>query len=137
MLVGVGAAFDFHAGTVARAAALPAGAVDEPVGGEWSFAQTLRHLVLATDPTNGKTAAREVTDLQVHFPITRGVIFDKIVGFVNAAPGFTDIPPVINGVSDLMVEVFGEAGRHARSAVGVYKLPLNFAVEVDAVVEVR
>jgi enamine deaminase RidA (YjgF/YER057c/UK114 family) len=42
---------------------------------------------------------------------------------------------VINGCSDLMVEVFGEAGRHARSAVGVYRLPMNFAVEVDAVIE--
>jgi enamine deaminase RidA (YjgF/YER057c/UK114 family) len=42
---------------------------------------------------------------------------------------------VINGASDLMVEVFGEAGRHARSAVGVYRLPLNFAVEIDAIIE--
>ena len=61
----------------------------------------------------------------------------KLGGFVQAGPDFYDVPKVINGCSDLMVEVFGEAGRHARSAVGVYKLPLNFAVEVDAVVEVR
>jgi enamine deaminase RidA (YjgF/YER057c/UK114 family) len=61
----------------------------------------------------------------------------KLGGFVQAGPDFYDIPKVINGCSDLMVEVFGEAGRHARSAVGVYKLPLNFAVEVDAVIEVR
>ncbi|RZJ37094.1 MAG: RidA family protein, partial [Brevundimonas sp.] len=47
------------------------------------------------------------------------------------------IPAVINGCSDLMVEVFGDKGRHARSAVGVYKLPLGFAVEVDAIVEVK
>ena len=60
----------------------------------------------------------------------------KLGGFVQAGPEFTDIPKVINGCSDLMVEVFGDAGRHARSAVGVYKLPLDFAVEVDAVVEV-
>lgn len=59
----------------------------------------------------------------------------KLGGFVNADPGFTDIPKVINGASDLMVEVFGEAGRHARSAVGVAVLPLGAAVEVDAVVE--
>lgn len=59
----------------------------------------------------------------------------KLGGFVQAGPDFFDIPKVINGCSDLMVEVFGDAGRHARSAVGVYKLPLNFAVEVDAVVE--
>jgi enamine deaminase RidA (YjgF/YER057c/UK114 family) len=59
----------------------------------------------------------------------------KLGGFVQAGPGFFDIPRVVNGCSDLMVEVFGEAGRHARSAVGVYRLPLNFAVEVDAVFE--
>jgi len=61
----------------------------------------------------------------------------KLGGFVQAGPGFFEIPQVVNGCSDLMVEVFGDAGRHARSAVGVYRLPLNFAVEVDAVVEVR
>ena len=60
----------------------------------------------------------------------------KLAGFVQAGPDFIDIPKVINGCSDLMVEVFGDAGRHARSAVGVYRLPLGFAVEVDAVVEI-
>jgi len=60
----------------------------------------------------------------------------KLGGFVQAAGDFTAIPGVINGCSDLMVEVFGDKGRHARAAVGVYKLPLGFAVEVDAVVEV-
>ena len=60
----------------------------------------------------------------------------KLNGFVQAGPDFFDIPKVLNGASDLMVEAFGDAGRHARSAVGVYRLPLNFAVEVDAVVEV-
>jgi enamine deaminase RidA (YjgF/YER057c/UK114 family) len=61
----------------------------------------------------------------------------KLNGFVQAGPGFFEIPQVLNGCSDLMVEVFGDLGRHARSAVGVYRLPLNFAVEVDAVVEAR
>jgi enamine deaminase RidA (YjgF/YER057c/UK114 family) len=60
----------------------------------------------------------------------------KLGGFVQAGPGFFDIPRVVNGASDLMVEVFGDTGRHARSAVGVYRLPMNFAVEVDAIVEV-
>jgi enamine deaminase RidA (YjgF/YER057c/UK114 family) len=60
----------------------------------------------------------------------------KLGGFVQAGPRFFDIPKVINGCSDLMVEVFGDIGRHARSAVGVYRLPLNFAVEVDAVIEI-
>ena len=59
----------------------------------------------------------------------------RLGGFVQAGPSFFDIPQVMNGCSDLMVEVFGDAGRHARSAVGVYRLPLNVAVEVDAVVE--
>ena len=61
----------------------------------------------------------------------------KLNGFVQAGAHFFEIPQVLNGCSDLMVEVFGENGRHARSAVGVYRLPLNFAVEVDAVIEVR
>jgi enamine deaminase RidA (YjgF/YER057c/UK114 family) len=60
----------------------------------------------------------------------------KLGGFVQAGPDFIDIPKVINGCSDLMVEALGDKGRHARSAVGVYKLPLGFAVEVDAVVEI-
>lgn len=59
----------------------------------------------------------------------------KLGGFVQAGPTFFEIPQVVNGCSDLMVEAFGDAGRHARSAVGVYRLPLNFAVEVDAVAE--
>ena len=60
----------------------------------------------------------------------------KLGGFVQVAPGFTQIPQVVNGCSDLMVAAFGDAGRHARSAVGVFRLPLDFAVEVDAVVEI-
>jgi enamine deaminase RidA (YjgF/YER057c/UK114 family) len=60
----------------------------------------------------------------------------KLGGFVNAGPDFTDHPKVINGASDLIVEVFGDAGRHARFAVGASNLPLNSAVEVDAVIEV-
>ncbi len=63
-----------------------------------------------------------------------GVI--KVVGFVASAPGFTGQPNVINGASDLLAEVFGEAGRHARSAVGVAELPLNAPVEVELLVEV-
>ncbi len=61
----------------------------------------------------------------------------KLGCFVNSTPEFTDQPKVGNGASELMVAVFGEAGRHARSAVGVPSLPLGVAVEVDAVVAVR
>jgi len=60
----------------------------------------------------------------------------RLGGFVNAAPGFTDVPLVVNGASDLIVEVFGEAGRHARTAVGVAELPRNVTVEVDAIFEI-
>ena len=61
----------------------------------------------------------------------------RVGGFVNSAPGFDQQPAVVNGVSDLLVEVFGEAGRHARAAVGVSELPAGFAVEVDLVAEVE
>jgi enamine deaminase RidA (YjgF/YER057c/UK114 family) len=57
--------------------------------------------------------------------------------FVNSADGFTDQPKVANGVSDLMVEIFGDAGKHARAAVGVNELPLGAAVEVDGMFEIR
>jgi enamine deaminase RidA (YjgF/YER057c/UK114 family) len=60
----------------------------------------------------------------------------KLVGFVNAVPEFTDHPKVVNGASDVMVEVFGDRGKHARSAVGSGSLPINVAVEVEAIAEV-
>ncbi|MBZ5576144.1 MAG: RidA family protein [Acidobacteriia bacterium] len=60
----------------------------------------------------------------------------KVTGFVNAAADFGGHPAVINGCSDLFVEVFGEAGRHARSAIGVASLPHNITVEVEAVLEI-
>jgi len=59
----------------------------------------------------------------------------KLGGFVNATPDFTDHPKVINGAADLMAEVFGENGKHARFAVGAMSLPLGIAVEVDGVFE--
>ena len=61
----------------------------------------------------------------------------KVVGFVASAQGFTGQPGVINGASEFLVEVFGDAGIHARSAVGVAELPLGSAVEVELIVEVR
>jgi len=59
----------------------------------------------------------------------------KLNGFVNVTADFDPIPQVMNGCSDLMVQVFGDAGRHARAAVGMANLPLNFAVEVDGLFE--
>jgi len=60
----------------------------------------------------------------------------KLTGFVNCTPDFEDAHKVINGCSDLLTEVFGERGKHARSAVGMASLPLGFAVEVEAIAEV-
>ena len=61
----------------------------------------------------------------------------KLVGFVASAPGFTGQPGVVNGASEVLGEIFGDAGAHARSAVGVAELPLNAPVEVELIVEVR
>ena len=61
----------------------------------------------------------------------------KVLGMVNAAPNFRDHPKVINGFSDLMVEVFGDRGKHARAAVGMGSLPSNIAVEIEMIVEVE
>lgn len=60
----------------------------------------------------------------------------KLVGFVNADPGFSAHPQVINGASDLFVEILGDKGRHARSAVGVSSLPMNIPVEVEIIVQI-
>jgi enamine deaminase RidA (YjgF/YER057c/UK114 family) len=61
----------------------------------------------------------------------------KVLGMVNCAPGFNQTPTVIDGCSKLFVEVFGEAGRHARSAVGMAELPFDIAVEVELIARVR
>lgn len=61
----------------------------------------------------------------------------KALGLVNCAPGFTQLPGVINGFSDLVLELWGDAGRHARSAIGVAELPFGIPVEVEAVVRIR
>lgn len=60
----------------------------------------------------------------------------RVGGFVNSAPDFTDQPKVVNGASDLIVEIFGDAGRHARAAVGVAQLPAGVSVEVEAIFEI-
>lgn len=69
--------------------------------------------------------------------LSRVVRAVKLTGFVNSTPDFTDQPKVINGCSDLLVAVFGDAGRHTRSAVSAASLPLGVAVEIDAIFEIR
>ena len=61
----------------------------------------------------------------------------KVLGMVNCTEDFKDQPKVVNGYSDLMVEIFGDKGKHARSAVGMYALPSNIAVEVEVIVEIE
>ena len=63
--------------------------------------------------------------------------FVKLTGFVNCQDGFTDQPKIINGASDMLVEIFGDQGRHARVAVGSNALPLGISVEIDAVVHLK
>lgn len=69
--------------------------------------------------------------------LDRVVRIVRLNGFVNSAPDFSDHPQVINGASDLMADVLGDAGRHTRAAIGVASLPAGCAVEIDAVMEVR
>ena len=78
--------------------------------------------------------ALAAVDSLVGLDAVTGVV--KVVGFVASSPDFGGQPGVINGASDLLGEVFGEAGAHARSAVGVAELPLNAPVEVELIVEV-
>ncbi|MDF2669272.1 MAG: LysR family transcriptional regulator [Paenibacillus sp.] len=69
--------------------------------------------------------------------LDRVVRIVKLLGFVNSAPGFADQPYVMNGASNLLVEVFGEAGKHARSAIGTSELPFHTPVEIELIVEIR
>ena len=92
---------------------------------------------------NGRAAARLCAlNLLAHLRVACAGNLDRVVrcvrlsGFVNSDPEFKEHPQVVNGASDLMNEVFGESGRHARTAVGVAALPANAAVEVEAIFEI-
>jgi enamine deaminase RidA (YjgF/YER057c/UK114 family) len=88
------------------------------------------YLLARTCALNGLAAV----DALVGIDSVTGVV--KVVGFVASAPGFAGQPAVINGASDVLVEIFGDSGRHARSAVGVAELPAGAPVEVELIVEV-
>ncbi len=94
------------------------------------------------DMAGGEAAARQCA-LNILAQLNAAGLLDRVARivklgvFVAATPEFTDHPRVGNAASDLMVEVFGDAGRHARSAVGVASLPLGVPVEIDAVVQLR
>lgn len=90
----------------------------------------------------GATCAREcamsaLAAMQAEGLLDRVVRVVKVTGFVASAPGFMDQPKVVNGASDFLLQVFGEAGKHARTSIGVASLPLGASVEVDFVFEVR
>jgi enamine deaminase RidA (YjgF/YER057c/UK114 family) len=99
------------------------------VGGELTLEEGRRAARL-TGLSILATLEQELGDLD------RVVRIVKVFGMVNAAPGFTETPAVIDGCSDLFVEVFGDAGRHTRSAVGLAELPFGIAVEIELVAEV-
>jgi len=83
------------------------------------------------------TAIRQISVLKAELgDLSRVKRIVKVLGMVNCTEDFFQQPTVMNGFSDLMVEVFGEAGKHARSAVGMYALPLNMIVEVELIVEI-
>ena len=92
---------------------------------------------------DGQQAARLCAlNILAHLRVACGGDLDRVRrcirlgGFVNCTPDFTDMPQVVNGASDLMVEVFGDKGRHARAAVGVSSLPAGVAVEVEGTFEI-
>jgi len=93
---------------------------------------------------DGYAAGRQCgLNILAHLKVACGGDLDRVArvlrlgGFVNCTPEFHDAPKCVNGASDLMVAVFGDAGRHARAAVGVASLPAGAAVEVDAIVELK
>jgi enamine deaminase RidA (YjgF/YER057c/UK114 family) len=104
--------------------------------------------LLATGKVGGGVSPENAKDLAQHCALNALAAIDslvglenvvkvvKVVGFVASAEGFDGQPGVVNGASELFVAVFGEAGRHARSAVGVAELPLGVPVEVECVIEV-
>ena len=85
-----------------------------------------------------KTAIQQLAALKAEIgDLNKVVRIVKVLGMVNTAADFTDHPKVINGFSDLMVEVFGDRGKHARAAVGMTSLPLGIACEIEMIVEVK
>lgn len=93
---------------------------------------------------DGYAAGRQCgLNILAHLKVACGGDLDRVArvlrlgGFVNCTPEFNDAPKCVNGASDLMVAVFGDAGRHARAAVGVASLPAGASVEIDAIVELK
>ena len=105
---------------------------DNPYGN----AHGVRETVIESEAQGARDGLVERVD-ERHLDLDRVQRVVKVLGMVNAEPTFVNHPGVINGFSDLMVEVFGEAGRAARSAVGMGSLPMNIPVEVEMIVEIK
>lgn len=112
----------------------PAGELDDSVTGKVGRDLTVEQGYEAAR----RTAISLLTSLKAEIgELSRVVRVVRVFGMVNAVEGFTRQPAVINGCSDLLVELFGDAGRHARAAVGMASLPMDIAVEIEMVVEVE
>jgi enamine deaminase RidA (YjgF/YER057c/UK114 family) len=114
-----------------------------PQNADGSFAEPLGKVGGDLSVEQGYAAARQ-TALSILASLKRALgdldritAWVRVFGMVNSAAGFNRQPAVINGFSDLILEVFGPAGAHARSAVGLYELPFNFPVEIEGEVEIR
>jgi enamine deaminase RidA (YjgF/YER057c/UK114 family) len=114
------------------------GQIPKDVDGKVVTGKVGKELSLEQGKAAARSAALNALSIMKHligFEKIRRII--KMTGFVNVAPDFYEIPAVVNGASELLAEVFGEAGSHARSAVGMASLPMNAAVEIELVVELK
>ncbi len=114
------------------------GQISKDAGGKLLTGKVGKDLSLAEGQAAARLAALNALSIMKHligFERIRRVV--KMTGFVQTAPDFYEIPAVVNGASELFAEVMGEQGSHARSAVGMASLPLNAAVEIELVLELR
>ena len=108
-----------------------------PFGTDGELAAPLGKVGTEVSPEQAYQSARQVALVMISSLDAAGIDLDRIewtkaFGMVNAAPGFNALPGIINGFSDLLLEVFGDKGRHSRSAVGVAELPFGVPVELEA-----
>lgn len=114
------------------------GQISKDAGGKVLAGKVGKDLTLAEGQAAARLAALNALSIMKHligFEKIRRVV--KMTGFVQTAPDFYEIPAVLNGASELLAEVMGEAGTHARSAVGMASLPMNAAVEIELVLELK
>ena len=114
------------------------GLISKTADGKIISGKVGRDLSLEEGRLAAKAAALNVLSvIQTRIGFERLMRLVRLVGFVQAAPDFYEIPQVVNGASDLFLEVFGEKGSHARSAAGMASLPLNAAVELEVTLQIK